>query len=232
VIGLVAVACLLLVAGTLGPFVTVLLVLAIPADEAVGLLLPMLIAADSFSVAAYWGKWERRLIPPLLGAAVVGVGFGTIVLWSISEEWLQRLIALALLGFAAFYIRQRGIRIPKEHQRRWAVAAGTTAGFTSAVAHAGGPPVIVYLMGVGLEPKRFVGTTVALFSLINLIKVPGYLLAGLMDGELIVSTMWGWLAIPVGVVLGRFLVDRIDRVLFERTTLVLLVVGSLVLLVT
>lgn len=237
-LGLVALACLLLgfnkagVAGTLGPFVTVLLVLAMDADDAVGVLLPMLIVADSFSVAAHWRQWEGRLIPPLLSAAVVGIGFGTVVLSQISEEWLQRLIAVALLVFAVFYVSQRGLEIKHEHQRSWGMAAGATAGFTSAIAHAGGPPVIVYLMGVGLEPRRFVGTTVALFSLINLIKVPGYILADLMDKELILSTVWGWLMIPVGVVLGRLLVERINRTIFERLTLVLLIVGSLILLVT
>ena len=42
------------VAGTLGPIVTVLLALTIPADDAVGLLLPILIVADWFTLAAHW----------------------------------------------------------------------------------------------------------------------------------------------------------------------------------
>lgn len=237
-IWLVALAALLLgfnkagVAGTIGPFVTVIMVLAMPADQAVGLLLPMLIAADSVSVAAYWRQWETKLLWPLLAAAVVGIAAGTFVISRISEDALQRLIAIALLLFAIVYVIQRGVRIPQHHHRRWAMVAGTTAGFTSSVAHAGGPPIIVYLMGVGLEPKRFVGTTVGLFAMINILKVPGYLLDGLIDGELILSTIWGWLLIPVGVVLGRFLVDRINRVMFERVTLVLLVIGALALLVS
>ena len=236
-IWLVAVAALLLgfnkagFAGTLGPFVTVIMVLAMPADQAVGLLLPMLIAADSFSVAAYWRQWETKLLWPLLAAAAVGIAAGTFVISHISEDALRRLIAVALLLFAVIYVKQRGVRIPQHHHRQWAMAAGTTAGFTSSIAHAGGPPIIVYLMGVGLEPKRFVGTTVALFAMINLLKVPGYLLAGLIDGHLILTTIWGWLLIPVGVALGRLLIGRIDRTRFERITFGLLVVGALALLV-
>lgn len=235
---LVALASLLLgfnkagVAGTLGPFVTVIMVLALPADEAVGLLLPMLIAADSFALAAYWRRWESRLLPPLLLAAIVGIGIGTFVVSHISEESLQRLIAVALLFFAILYIKQRGLRIPEKYHRTWGLIAGTTAGFTSSIAHAGGPPVIVYLMGVGLEPRRFVATTVALFSMVNILKVPGYLITGLLDGELILSTIWGWFMIPVGVVLGRFLIDHIDKAVFERVTMALLVIGAVVLLVS
>jgi hypothetical protein len=236
-IWLIALACLLLgfnkagVAGTLGPFVTVIMVLAIGADEAVGLLLPMLIAADSFAVAAYWRKWETKLLWPLLSAAIVGIIGGTFVISHISESALQRLIAIALLVFAAIYMAQRGVRIPKNHHRRWAMVAGTTAGFTSSVAHAGGPPIIVYLMGVGLEPKRFVGTSVGLFAMINILKVPGYLLTGMMDGHLILSSMRGWPLIPVGVVLGRMLVERINKVVFERIMMGLLVAGALALLI-
>jgi uncharacterized membrane protein YfcA len=62
--------------------------------------------------------------------------------------------------------------------------------------------------------------------------VPGYFLAGLFDGELIVSTMWTWVMIPVGVLFGRGLVDKIDRERFEKVTVVLLTAGALLLLIT
>jgi uncharacterized protein len=236
-IWLIPLACLLLgfnkagVAGTLGPFVTVIMVLALGADEAVGILLPMLIVADSFAVAAYWRKWETKLLWPLLSAAIIGIIGGTFVISHISETALQRLIAIALLVFAVIYVAQRGVRIPKNHHRRWAMVAGTTAGFTSSVAHAGGPPIIVYLMGVGLEPKRFVGTTVGLFAMINILKLPGYLLTGLTDGHLILSSIWGWPFIPIGVVLGRILINRINRAIFERILMGLLVAGAMALLI-
>jgi uncharacterized membrane protein YfcA len=69
------------------------------------------------------------------------------------------------------------------------MAAGSVAGFTSTVAHAGGPPIVVYLLMAGLTPVGFVATSVAFFAIVNLIKVPGYVVAGLFDGELILSTV-------------------------------------------
>ena len=123
------------------------------------------------------------------------------------------------------------IRIAPNHHRSWGIGAGSAAGFTSTVAHAGGPPIAVYLMTVGLEPRRFVTTSAAYFAVINLIKVPGYFIADIFDGELILSTIWSWVLIPVGVGLGRLLVTRIDRALFERVLLVLLGIGLIVLLV-
>jgi uncharacterized membrane protein YfcA len=236
-IALVALAALLIgfgkagVAGTLGPLVTVLMALALPADDALGVLLPMLIVADGFAVGAYWRRWEARLLPRLVGAALVGIALGTAVVSSIDEAWLQRLIAVSMLVFAALYFRGRRLRFTSQAERSWAVAAGSVSGFTSTVAHAGGPPIVVYLLMAGLAPATFVATSVAFFAIVNLIKVPGYFYAGLFDGQLILSTVWAWLFIPVGVGLGRLLVDRIDRGRFEIVTVILLVAGSLVLLV-
>jgi uncharacterized membrane protein YfcA len=60
------------VGGSLGPFVTVLVVLTIPADDAIGLLLPMLIVADALTVAAHWRRWDRAILIRLLTAATSG----------------------------------------------------------------------------------------------------------------------------------------------------------------
>ena len=91
---------------------------------------------------------------------------------------------------------------------------------------------MAYLMTTGLRPRPLVATTVGLFAGMNILKIPGYLAAGLLDADLILATAWTWMAIPVGVVAGRALVDRIDRTLFDRMTAVLLVAGASVLLVT
>jgi uncharacterized membrane protein YfcA len=236
-VGYVAVAALLLgfgkagVAGTLGPFVTILLVIAFPADDALGLALPMLIFADAFSVAAYWRKWDASLLPALLVPALAGLALGTFVLFNINELWLRRLIAVSMLVFVAVYLGGRFGGLTPQARRPAAIAAGSSAGFMSAVANAGGPPIIMYLMAAQLEPRRFVATSIAFFAIVNLIKVPGYLVADLFDIELIRSTLWAWLLIPVGVGLGRLLIDHIDRRKFEYLTLALLTAGAVVLLV-
>ncbi len=218
------------VAGTLGPFVTVLLALSIPADDAIGLLLPILIVADWFTLAVHWKQWDGRIYGRLLLASLVGIVIGSLVISVVDEIALRRIIAVAMLGFALFYLKSRSIRLDPEKSDRYAWPAGATSGLISTLAHLGGPPVFVYLMTTNLNPRRFVATSAVLFATINLLKVPGYFFAGLFDGELIVSTMWTWLMIPVGVATGRALVDRIDRDRFERATVSLLTIGALLLL--
>ncbi|MEX1134800.1 MAG: sulfite exporter TauE/SafE family protein [Acidimicrobiia bacterium] len=220
------------VAGTIGPFVTVLMALVLPAEVALGLLLPMLIVADGFAMAAYWRRWDLTALRRLLLAAVIGIVIGTITINSVDETVLRRVMALSILAFAALFVFTRGARMPVSAERRWAFAAGTTSGFVSTVAHSGGPPIVAYLMSTRTEPVRLVGTTVVYFTAVNLIKVPGYFYAGLFDGELILSTAPAWIFVPLGIVLGKRLVHKINTALFERLILVLLVAGALVLFVT
>ena len=220
------------IGGTVGPFVTVLVALTIPADDAIGLLLPMLIFADGFAVAAHWRKWDTTILLRLLAAAAVGVAAASLVLSNIGEPMLRRLIAIAMLGFVVFFLSSKNAHSAAAKAQRHAWPAGAVAGVTSTLAHLGGPPVMGYLMTTELKPRRLVATSAALFAAMNLLKIPAYLFAGLFDADLVARTWWTWLAIPIGVATGRALVDRIDRISFDRITTVLLVGGALILLVT
>ncbi len=219
------------VGGTLSPFVTVLVALSLPADDAIGLLLPMLIVADWFTVTAHWRQWDTPIVLRLLAASVVGIAIGSTIVGNISEPALRSLIAIAMLIFAVYYMITK-TKVAAHLSMSHAWPAGLIAGVSSTLAHLGGPPVLAYLLTTDLPPRRFVATSAALFAATNMLKVPAYLLAGLLDGELIASTWFAWLAIPFGVLAGRALVGRLDRAMFDRISMTLLVTGAIVLLVT
>ena len=219
------------VGGTLGPFVTVLVAVAMPADEAVGLLLPMLIVADGFAVGAHWNRWSLPILTRLLVAAAIGIAVGSLVISNLSEPNLRRIIAAASIAFVIYYFWSKRPRVNEGQSTLLAWPAGVTGGITSTLAHLGGPPIMAYLITTPLKPRPLVATNAALFACINLLKVPGYLAAGLLDADLVVETAWAWLAIPVGVVVGKLVVERINRLWFDRLTAVLLVAGALLLLV-
>src|SRR5690554_460390 len=60
-------------AGALGVFSVPLLMLKLPATEAIALMLPILIIGDMLSVRSFWGKWDKSLLLPLIPGAIVGV---------------------------------------------------------------------------------------------------------------------------------------------------------------
>ena len=220
------------VGGSLGPFVTVLVALTIPADDAIGLLLPMMILADWFTIAAHWRRWDRAIVLRLLGAAIAGIAVTSLVISNVNAEQLRNIIALAMLGFVAFHLWGKRPHSAAAVARKHAWPVGFISGVVSTLAHLGGPPIVSYLLTTDLKPRRLVATSAALFTAINLLKVPAYFYAGLFDADLVAQTWWTWSAIPLGVATGRALVDRIDRVFFDRMTTTLLVGGAIILLVT
>ena len=165
-------------------------------------------------------------------AAMGGILVGSLLISVVSEPVCRNIIAILMLLFAAFYTWSRRVGIPPQSLARYAWPAGWTAGITSTLAHLGGPPIVAYLMAAGLDPRTFVGTSAVFFAAINVLKIPGYVFADLVDIDLVGSTAWAWVMIPIGVLLGRTMIDRINQAWFERLTLALLTVGAMVLLLT
>ncbi|MGB5844308.1 MAG: TSUP family transporter, partial [Anaerolineales bacterium] len=66
--------------GTLGALATPLLALVMPADQVIGLILPILMLADIFAVSFHWRRWNSKLVLLLIPGAVVGVTIGTFVI--------------------------------------------------------------------------------------------------------------------------------------------------------
>ncbi|MEZ5227257.1 MAG: sulfite exporter TauE/SafE family protein [Acidimicrobiales bacterium] len=218
--------------GGLGPVVTLLVATALPTKIAVGLLLPLLMLGDVSALWAHWGKWHRPSVVALLPGGLVGVAVASLFLRSMSERLLELFIVAISLAFAAYRLLEPRIRtVPLEIRPVHGVAAGVTAGITSTIAHVGGPPIQVYLLGRRLEPREFVATSAMVFTVINWTKVPGYLAAGLFDVELIRQLWPVAFLIPPGIVIGKWFVTRVSAAVFDGLVLASLVVGALLLLV-
>jgi uncharacterized membrane protein YfcA len=218
--------------GALGFIITPMLALVMPLNRAVGLMLPILILADTFTLAAYWKRWEAKRIRVLLIGAVVGVSLATLVLSSFPLPVLKRCLGVLVLIFAAYKLAEPRLLAGLAYQTRaWhAVLAGWLAGFTSTLAHAGGPPITMYLLLQKLEPTVFIATSGLFFCLLNWIKVPYYAAAGMFDWQWQLRLAWLALLVPVGVFTGRKLAKHINRARFEQAVLALLALSGVLLL--
>ena len=224
--------------GVIGALATPLMALVLPADEVIGLLLPMLIIADVFALAAHWRRWEWRLVGLLIPGAVLGVTIGTFFITNAPTGTLRVLLAIIVLIFAGYkLIEGRLNRAAGDSTNRlWGASGmgllmGAVAGFSSALAHTGGPPVSIYLLQQKIKPRVFVATSALFFALLNWIKTPYYLYAGLFDFERLLSLAWALPFLPLGVWVGRAFVTRINRPVFERVVTVLLALTAILLLV-
>jgi uncharacterized membrane protein YfcA len=88
------------------------------------------------------------------------------------------------------------------------------AGFTSFVAHAGGPPYQVHTLPLRLDPKVYTGTSVVFFAVVNLVKVVPYAALGQFDARTLLSALVLVLPAALAVLAGAALVRRMRPAVF------------------
>jgi uncharacterized membrane protein YfcA len=218
--------------GLIGIFATAMLALVLPTENVIGLVLPLLIVGDVFTIAAHWRKWDPRLVLQLLPGGLIGVALATSILKSISGDELRLALGVIILVFVGYKLLEGRLLQSFHYQPRsihgW--LAGTVSGITSTLAHGGGPPVSIFLIMQNLAPQTFVATTALFILFLNWIKVPSYILSGLFDWKLINSSLWVVPLLPLGVFLGKWLVKRLDQGYFERLILILLGISGIFVL--
>lgn len=219
--------------GALAGLATPLMALVLPVDKVIGLLLPILMIADLFALAAHWNRWDRKQVLLLLPGAVIGVAIGTFFLASLSAETLRRLIGVIILLFVTYKITEPRLQRSIEYRaRNWhGVVAGGAAAVASTLAHTGPPPVAIYLLMQKLAPQTFVATMVLFFALLNWFKVPSYFFAGLFDLELLGRVVWLLPLLPLSVWFGKYFVVRLNKRVFDRVIIGLLGMSAIFLLV-
>lgn len=204
-----------------------ILALVIEPGQALGIMLPLLMLIDVSTLRPYWRRWNWRDARRLLLGCVPGVALGAL-LYSVAEPDVFRLliggICLAFIGWRAA-LRAGVVRLSGQPLPGWAgILAGTVAGFTSFVSHAGGPPAAVYLLSQRLDKTAFQATTVIVFWILNMMKFFPYAFLGIFTLE---TVMLDVMLAPFAV-LGAWLGVRAHRIvpeaLFFAITYVLLAV--------
>jgi uncharacterized membrane protein YfcA len=204
-----------------------------PVPDAVSLALPLLIIADVFALKIYWKTWDMYYIKLLLPTAIIGILIGTFLLANLPDDVLRRLLGIFVLFFVIY--KQFGDRLisARYTPQGWhGYIAGLVAGVGSAVANVGGPPFTIYLLMQNLTPVAFVGTTTLFFALLNVIKIPPLIVAGLMDWEVLLRVAWVIPLLPIAVWVGRAIINRIQQATFERLMLIVLTITATYLLIS
>jgi uncharacterized membrane protein YfcA len=217
----------------LGGFVMLavpLMSLAIAPPQAAAILLPILCLLDLLGLWAYRGKSDRELLRWLLPGALIGIAVGALLFKVLDARWVKAIVGIECLAFALHRLRQDlgSGPPPAAAERRAAPAAfwGGVSGFTSTIAHAGGPPLMQYLMPLRMAKERFVATTVIFFTTVNLTKLAPYAMLGLFDWNNLGTSIALVPAVPIGYAIGLALVRRIpERPFYLLLTASLLIVG-------
>ncbi len=188
-----------------------LMALVLPPVQAAAIMLPILIVQDVVSVWAYRREFDRRNLATLLPGALAGVVAGYLLASQVSDRAVGLAVGLISVAFAARQLltrRRTGLRVSRAGflpGTFW----GAVCGFTSMIAHAGGPPFQIYVMPQRLAPPIFVGTGALFFGILNLMKVAPYLALGQFTRENLAASAALFPIAILSTLAGVWLVRRV-----------------------
>ena len=199
-----------------GSLATPLMALAVPVPQAAAIMLPLLFVMDSFGIQQLWRERDPALLRLILPAGLLGTCVGTLLFGVLSTHTVSAVVGGLTLAFLA----QRLLFPPRSdvprHSRPLGFALGVASGFTSFVAHAGGPPINAYVLPLRLPQIRFTATMAVFFGAVNLSKWIPYAWLGLIDSRNITTALVLMPIAPLGVWAGLWMARRIAATWFYR----------------
>jgi hypothetical protein len=194
-----------------------LMALVISPIQAAGIMLPILIVMDWVGVWTYRKHWDRNLLILLLPGAILGIAAGGLLAGYVDDQVVRIIVGFIAVLFPIYaIIKPRGGDAFIKNNRPLGFLSGTVAGFTSFVAHAGGPPFQAYSIPQNLDKQIYAGTAVMFFFVVNFVKVLPYAMLGQFDQTNLTTSLILIPIAPFGVLFGAWLVKRIDQQLFYR----------------
>ncbi len=205
--------------GSLGLVAVPMLSLVMPARDAAGMMLPLLLVMDAIAVWTYRKDCDWRILKIMLPGAMLGTLIGW-ALWTVVSDAMVLLfvgvITLLFILDALLPLRKKLEGLPPS--KPWGAFWGGFAGFTSFISHTGGPPFQIYVLPQKLTPVGYSGTTAFFFAIVNTSKlVPYFFLGQLNVSNLTHAAILAPLAV-VGVLVGVYLVRRISVKRFYQLT--------------
>lgn len=207
--------------GGIGILAVPLMASVMPAQQMIGVMLPILILADILSNVHYLKEYEWKLMRGLLVGAVMGILIGTGLFFMLnqtdSKTLVDSMMKLSVGSICMVVVLMQVMRLfgkepptlPKHPLS--AIAIGALAGVASTLCHAAGPIVSIYLLQEKVEKRKLVGTLLLFFLIMNLSKLPIYFYFDFINKETLHDTIWLLPLLPVGTLAGVWMNKRVPE---------------------
>jgi uncharacterized membrane protein YfcA len=193
-----------------------LMALVVSPVQAAAILLPILIVMDVVSLWTWRGRHDGRTLALTLPGALLGIGIGWLTAAVVTPDMVRLIVGvIALLFFLRWFAERFGAgERTAEHSVARGALWGTVSGFTSFVAHAGGPPYQVYALPLRHAPGIYVGTSVVFFAVVNAVKLIPYFALGQFDAANLTASAILMPLAPLATLAGAWIVRRMRPEIF------------------
>jgi len=203
-----------------GSLAVPLVALATTPAHAVALLLPSLLVMDVIGLIVFRRRIDLALLKRLIPAGLAGIALGALTFRWVSVAGLKLTLGVIAIAFVAQ--RWSGV-VSRLHgssgdaKDRWLGRFWSlVSGFTSFIAHAGGPPLSMYLIPKQMDRVLYVGTTAVFFAIINATKWLPYFWLDLLPRDTLMSGALLAVISPLGYWIGLRSLKWFDGPVFYR----------------
>lgn len=206
--------------------------LAFGSRASTGLFIPLLLVGDVFAVVYYnrhtqW-KYILKFIPWMIAGILIGVYVGK----DLPEQefkWGMVIVIFLSLGLLLWWDRRKSESVPSH----WVFSGsmGILAGICTMIGNLAGAFTNIFFLAMRLPKNEFVGTAAWLFLITNLFKLPFHIWVWeTISAESLAINLRLLPAIFAGLLLGVFLVKKINEKNYKRFILVVTAIGAVAIL--
>jgi uncharacterized membrane protein YfcA len=205
----------------------------LPYDVAVAVLIVPMLVSNLFQslrngVGAALGSLREFWRLNLVLAAMIALSAQLVV--ALPDRLLFGILGVTVSAFAASQLAGWRHRFPMQHRARVETAVALVGGFFGGLSGIWGPPIVMYLLAVGLPKTEMVRTQSLSFLIGSLVLVFAHLHTRVLNPVTLPASCWLVLPTMAAMFLGYRVHDRLDQEVFRKATLAVLVLSGLNLL--
>jgi len=208
-----------------------------PPKISVGIVLPLFIFADLFSVSYWWRYTERRYCFPYLLFVGLGVCGASFVVGAVDNQTFGVIIGSLILFLITLTLLTEVLRkrrnndalplSPAEPTILFSAFFGFAAGLISALSNAAGSVMSLYMILLRLDKFQFLGTMAVCAFFMNWAKVPLFLSIGSITADTLKLNVIAIPMVALGALAGIAIAKIIPQKIFTGLILVLTFAASL-----
>ena len=201
--------------------------------RSVGLLLPVLVAADVVAVLIYRRFADWRHLLRLLPWTFLGIIGGYFLFDRLSGDLLKLIIGCILLGLTVLHFGKKHLLPSSDASEAssgklvWGISLGLLVGGATMLANAAGPVAALYLIVMRLPKYAFLGTSAWLFLIVNVSKVPFMVDLQIISFDSMEVSLKLFIPAALGAWMGPWVARRLNQTLFEALVWIFIVVTGL-----
>lgn len=175
--------------------------------------------------------WRHIDLKLLLPPVVVSLAFsmlGVNTLMSLSDALLQKILGIALLALAAYFI----LLAPRIRLRPTVInglMAGVISGFCGGLFNIGGPPIVAYYLSVTEDKNKYSATLQAYFALTTTGIFVIHLVKGNVGAELMSPLLAALVGMSLGTLVGFSIFKRLQMRSIKRLIYLFMMVAGVYL---